>query len=211
MKDWFLNEVRKHWKLTEMDLGEYAQIKKGGMHFHMQAYMAEGAGKLFLMDMKALGGMMKMETVTFTPTSLDGPILSGDAVWALGKSTLVLELYDTTLSHPDFKALGAIKEIYASLPSYDPGNPAYYRLRLPESDYKRGRKIKDALRVMAEEYGEAYFRALKSCDVISMQEKQKKNAEFSEMLYACGGPAVNQFKKMIGEEKTKEFLVKYMY
>ena len=211
MKDWFLNEARKRWQLTEMDLGEFAQINKGVMHFHMQAYMAEGAGKLFLMDMKALGGLMKMETVTFTPIGLDGPILSGDAVWALGRSTLVLELYDTTLSHPDFKALGAIKEKYAQLPSYDPGSHSYYRFRLPESAYKKGRKIQDAVRSMAEEYGQKYLQLLQSCERVSAEEKQKKNAEFSEMLYACGGPAVNQFKKMIGEEKTKEFLVKYMY
>ena len=197
--------------LSEVDVGEFACIKSKGMCFDVRVFDAEGAGRLFLMDMTAPGGLMKMETATFTPTELDAPILSVDVVSAFGRSTLVLELYDTTISHPDFSALGAIKEKYEALPSYDPGDHPYYRFCMPESAYKQGRRIEDAVRAMAQEYYEAYFRHLESCDSVDPASKKQKNAEFSESLFLAGGPAVNQFKQMIGSEKTQEFLMKYMY
>lgn len=64
---------------------------------------------------------------------------------------------------------------------------------------------------MAEEYCQTYFQYLQSCDPIEPTEKKKKNAEFTQNLFQNGGPAVNQFKKMIGEDKTEEFLMKYMF
>ena len=55
------------------------------------------------------------------------------------------------------------------------------------------------------------FDILNTCKPCDRTEKMKKNAEFTEGLLQNGGPAVNQFKKMIGEEKTEEFLRKYMF
>ena len=64
---------------------------------------------------------------------------------------------------------------------------------------------------MAEEYGEKYYELLQNCETIDPEVKKEKNAEFSGSLFNNGGPAVNQFKKMIGEEKTEEFLKRYMF
>ena len=206
-----LDDAKRSFRLTEVDVGEYAVITSKGMRFDVRVFDAEGAGRLFLMDMKAFGGLMKMETATFTPTQLDGPIISADIALAFGRSTLVLELYDTTASHPDFRVLGEVKERYASLPSYEPDDQPYYRILLPESAHKKGRGIEEAVRSMAEEYSSGYFACLQACPAVDAAEKKARNAEFAEKLFNNGGPAVNQFKKMIGEENTREFLLKYMF
>ena len=198
-------------QLEPVDIGDYETIKGDGMLFHVRVYDAQDAGRLFLMDMKVFGGLMRMETVVFTPVQLDGPIYSMDKVMAFGRATLVLELYDTTVSHPDFNELNAVKQRYSLLPSYDPGDHPYYTFRLPVSDYKRGFWIKNKISYMAEEYGDAYFQILQTCPPIDPEIKKAKNSEFSECLFQNGGPAVNQFKKMIGEEKTEEFLKRYMF
>ncbi len=198
-------------QLESVDIGDYETIKGDGMLFHVRVYDAQDAGRLFLMDMKVFGGLMRMETVVFTPVQLDGPIYSMDKVKAFGRATLVLELYDTTVSHPDFNELNAVKQRYSLLPSYDPGDHPYYTFRLPVSDYKRGFWIKNKISYMAEEYGDAYFQILQTCPPIDPEIKKAKNSEFSECLFQNGGPAVNQFKKMIGEEKTEEFLKRYMF
>ena len=115
----FYNDARQCYRLKKLDIGEYAVIKRSGMCFHTHVFDAENAGRLFLMGMKAFRGLMKMETAVFTPTDLDGPIFSVDEVMTFGRSTLVLELYDTTISHPDFNSLDQIKQRYSFLPSYD--------------------------------------------------------------------------------------------
>ena len=211
MNEFIGNYAKRLFRLSWVDVGDYATIKSKGMRFDTTVYDVKDMGRLFLMSMKAPGGAMRMETATFTPLELEGPILSADEVLAFGQSTLVLELYDTTATHPDFHALDEVKRKYASLPAYDPGAHPYYRLRLPESDYKKGRGIKRETGAMADEYCAAYFQRLQDCSPIDPAEKKLRNAEFSESLFQSGGPAVNQFKQMIGEGKTREFLLKYMF
>ena len=198
-------------QLKPVDIGDYETIRGKGMLFHVRVFDVQNAGRLFHMDMKAFGGLMRMETVVFTPVQLDGPIYSMDKIMAFGRATLVLELYDTTVSHPDFSELATIKRKYALLPSYDPDDHPYYTFRLPVSDYKRGFGIKNKIRSMEEEYGEKYYKLLQNCEPIDPEVKKEKNAEFSGSLFNNGGPAVNQFKKMIGAEKTEEFLKRYMF
>ena len=211
MNEELLKRAQQQYSLKEVDIKEYARLKGRGMTFNTRVFDAEDAGRLFLMDMKAMGGLMKMETATFTPVQLDAPILSVDVVLALGRSTLVLELYDTTFSHPDFSELDPIKARYAGLPAYDPGERQYYSMRLPQSDYKSGRKLKTQVETMADEYCEAYLKRLATCAPADPAAKKKENARLSKGLIESGGPAVNQFIKLIGEEKTREFLTKYMF
>ena len=203
--------TKSSYTLKQIDMGEYAHISKSGMHFSSRVYDAVDAGRLFLMKMKGFAGLMRMETVTFTPTHLDAPIFSADIVHAFGKTTLVLELYDTTLDKADFEALNKVKEAYTSIPVYDPGTHPYDSFRLPESDYKRGKGIKDTAESMAARYIDTYFECLRSCKRVDPDEKKKENAGFTRCLFENGGMAVDQFKKMLGEEKTEEFLMKYMF
>ena len=205
------NNTKEAYKLKKVDVGEFAMIRSKGMTFKTHVFDVKGAGRLFLMGMKAFGGLMKMETVTFTPTELDAPILSTDIVYAFGQSTLVLELYGTALGKPDFSPLDEVKKSYESLPVYDPGIHAYDSFRLPQSDYKKGRGIKKETALMAAEFIDTYFETLQKCQPADPEEKKKKNGEFTRCLFENGGMAVDQFKKMIGEEKTREFLMNYMF
>ena len=64
---------------------------------------------------------------------------------------------------------------------------------------------------MEKEYQDSYLQILKTCDPVDPNTKKQKYLEFSDCLFSNGGPAVNQFKKMIGPEKTEEFLKRYMF
>ena len=84
-------------------------------------------------------------------------------------------------------------------------------LLLPSSDHKKGKKVKEQLNAYGQEFSTTYFKLLESCQPCDPEEKKAKNAELTESLISNGGPAVNQFKKMIGDEKTAEFLRTCMF
>ena len=199
------------FRLAQLDIGDYSTMKGKGMKFKTQVFDAEGAGRLCLMEMKAVGGLMRMETGVFSSTELDGPLFSFDYIKAAGKETLLLEFYDTTISHPQFEELLEVKDKYAHLTYYDPGEHWYDDMRLPASDYKTGKKITEELRSMLRDYCKGYFRLLAGCDNCDSAEKKECNAAFADGLLQNGGPAVDTFKKMIGDEKTEEFLKTYMF
>ena len=143
-----LQTAKAHFDLAERDIGEYRSLKGNGMHFSTKVYDAALAGSLCLMDMRAFFGAMKMWTAVFSPKELDGPILSLDYIEAFGKCTLVLELYDTTFSHPVFQELETVKAKYAFLPEYDPGEHWFSSLLLPVSAHKKGKKLQNEMRQM---------------------------------------------------------------
>lgn len=211
MNNSMLQLAESCFKLRERDIGEYARLRGSGMNFFTGVYDAAGAGSLFLMDIKAPLGLMKMQTSVFSPTELDGPILSLDFVEAFGTCTLVLELYDTTLSHPDFQQLEKVKAEYSSLPDYDPGEHWFDSIRLPVSAHKKGRKLRAEMLQMVQEYAALYFELLQHCKSCDAAEKKAENAKFADGLLQNGGPAVNQFRKMVGEEKTAAFIRTCMF
>ena len=203
--------AESHFRLTKKDIGSYKEIKGRGMRFRTTVYDAEEIGRLCLMEMKAAAGLMRMETGVFSPVGLDGPIFSFDYIKAFGKETLIAELYDTTLSHPSFAELEEVKKRYAYLPAHDPGEHWFDSMRLPVSDFKRGRKITEDVTKMMTEYSDGYFRLLDTCAPCDPEEKKECNAVFVNGLLQNGGPAVDTFKKMIGNEKTEEFLKNCMF
>ena len=209
--DIMLRQASSQFHFTERDIGSQADLRGSGLRFLSRVLDAESAGSLFLMDMKAPLGAMKMQTAVFSPTALDGPILSLDFVEAFGTYTLVMELYNTTFSHPSFEKLAAVGSRFAHIPDYDPGEHWFDSMQLPVSEHKKGKKLRAEMLQMAQEYTALYFELLSRCERCEPEEKKKKNAEFADGLLQNGGPAVNQFRKMIGEEKTARFIRTCMF
>ena len=63
----------------------------------------------------------------------------------------------------------------------------------------------------AKEYTERYFELLAQCPPCPADEKKAENAKFANGLLENGGPAVNQFRKMLGDEKTTAFIRTCMF
>lgn len=200
-----------HFDLAKQDIGEFSDMKGRGMRFITEVYEADGGGQLCLMEMKAAAGLMRMETGVFSPTGLDGPVFSFDYIKAVGKETLLLELYDCTISHLSFEDLKEAKKRYEDLPDHDPGEHWYDGMRLPVSVFKQGRKAAGQMSMLLKDYCDIYFRVLEGCAPCDPEEKKKCNAAFVNGLISNGGPAVDTFRKMIGEEKMAEFLRNCMF
>lgn len=202
----------KYFQPVRKEMGDLSAVKAKGMHFEMESYEVKGAGSLCLISMKGMAGLMKMESASFTPSCLDGPILSTDRIHLPWKEILLIEIYRTTLTEQPFAELDAVRARYGRLPSYTPAESWYSGLLLPVSAYYRGgRGIRDELDRFSREYCEAYIDLLAACPACDPAEKARANAVLPEGLLKNGGPAVNQFKAMIGEEKTAEFIRKYMF
>ena len=211
MKEIIKTAAEAHFTLIKQDTGSFSEIKGRGMRFRTEVYEADGIGRLCLMEMKAFAGLMRMTTGVFSPVGKDSPIFSFDYVKAFCKETFIAELYDTTLSQPSFAELGEIKRRYAHIPAYDPGEHWYDGMRLPVSDYRRGKNIAKDVSLMLKEECDMFFRLLESCEACDPEAKKKCNRRFVDGLLQNGGPAVDTFRKMIGSEQMERFLKSCMF
>ena len=211
MTDTIINILRSHFDVTERGAGEFSKIRSHGMKFDIRVYDAAGAGSLCIMNMRAMFGLMKMETAVFSPVSIDGPIFSCDLINVFCTDTLFLELYDTTLSHPRFDGLEDVKIKHSHLPDHDVGTHWYDDIRLPVSVFKKAKKKKAEFELMAGEFASAYFDELKCCNPCEEAVKRELNEQYVNGLLENGGPAVDQFRKMLGDKKCEQFLKTVMF
>ena len=207
--------LSRTYSLKPLDLGSDARLTKKGFVFETEAYEITGLGHLCVMRMKAMLGLMKMETVVLSVTHKDMPLINLDWVKAFGKETQIVELYDTQLSfEPDElqKAFRQIGERDAELADYaSAGTHWYDDILYPCSYHKTGKGVSDRLAAAAEDCAEAYISLIHSAPACDPAEKQNKTRSFSEILFANGGPAVDQVTRLFGRETAERLIVRHMY
>lgn len=211
MKTRILNELNNNFTLTKADMGDLADIKKGMFHFKNEMYRIEGIGSFFFMDMSGMLGAMKMQTAVIMPQYRDLSFCNIDAIHAMGKDTMMFEMYRSYIEETDLSSFKPIHEKYKDLDPYVSEPRWYDSWRLESTISKSGKKCADRHMEMMAECLHAYLDLLKKAPECDYDAKQAKNSEYVEQLLANGGVAVDNLRKMIGEEKTNELVRRYMF
>ena len=207
--------LAQRYPLRQKDLGADAHLKKSGFAFDTEAYAVEGVGHLCVMRMKAMLGLMQMETVVLSVQEKDLPLFNLDWVGAAGKETQIVELYDTQLApwpeaaQAPFAALSARD---ADLADYSSGKAHWYDAILyPCSYHKTGKGVSERLFKAAADSLDAYLAQLEAAPACGADEKRAKVRAFAEELFAQGGPAVDQMVKLFGRETAGRVILQAMY
>lgn len=214
MKELVLDELRRDYPVRERDVGPYAVLKKSGMTFRISSYEIKGLGSMSVIDMSAMLGLMQMESFILTAEEKDVPIYSGDFIKAAGKCTLLQEFYDNMLAPLDAESAlqyRQVKERWADLPPYKTEPRWYDGIRY---DFSLGASDK-SLKERKEEITAAYFAAYRAnvgrANPADSAAKKAKTAAYVDGLFAHGGPAVDQFKKLFGEREAREIFENYVF
>ena len=207
--------LSRTYALKPLDLGADARLSKRGFVFETEAYEITGLGHLCVMRMKAMLGLMRMETVILSVTHKDMPLINLDYVKAFGKETQLVELYDTQLAfEPDDlqKAFCRIQERDADIADYiSSGTHWYDDILYPCAYYKKGKGVSDRLAQAARDCADAYISLLASAPACDPAEKQVRTRDFAEKLFASGGPAVDQVTRLFGRETAQRLILQHMY
>lgn len=212
--DILVEKLGKVYKLEKLDLGEDSHLHKKGMHFYPETYDIKGLGHVCVLKMKAMGGLMRMETLVISTVDKDAPLVNFDYVKAMGKETGIVELYNVELNeyNPEFlDAFNKIKEQDNDLDDYEASPNWYDEIRYDASYKKKGKKITARIETTYNKYLDEFLNQLDSLPVTDLIEKELKVAEFANKLFELGGPAVNMFKKLFGDDLAKKMVVNYMY
>ena len=165
------------------------------MVFETKSYEITTVGHLCILRMKAMLGLMKMETVVLAPEEKDMPLLNLDWVGVLGKETQIVEFYDTQLTPCSPESLAGFQAVCdrdADLPNMEAKPHWYDAILLPCSYHKAGRGISKRLAAAAHDDLEQYIRQLKVAPLCDQAAKKAATRAFAERLCTEGGPAVGQ-------------------
>lgn len=214
LNDLFLNKLNDSFKLNKIDLGSNSVLKKKGMKFNLSLYEIENIGQLFIMNMKAMFGLMKMETAILVIDKKDMPLINYDYIKAFKKETLLFEFYKTNINDYNNEFLNKLKKIKEDdndLLNYET-EPNWYDDILYDITYRKtGKNLLNRFNNTANKYLNEIINQINLNDLCDINLKREKIDDFSINLYNNGGPAVNMFKKLFGEELTKKVVLEFMY
>ena len=206
MIDEILTALKRAFPVEEVDLGSRAVQKVKPMKFALRQFKIGGVGNLFVMQGKALLGLMKMDTVILTPLFVDAPLYSYDRIFAMGRDTMLQEFYDIRLEKNGQENLDRIagrRAMIAGMAEHDPGRHWYDSMLLPESVFRKGRSCK----AQADAYELAvlgdFIDLLKAAPACDEALKRAKANTYVNGLFENGGPSTDAFVKAIGREEAR--------
>lgn len=194
-------------ELVELPGGEYSSMRYPKfppiMRFTVKRYAAGGFGNVFSMHTRAMGGMMRLMTLVFTPNlGANVPLLLVD-VMAMGKKRAAfVEYYDLTTNGADCPALHDIAAKYKHLPDY-PEKPAWYVGERTLYSLIKGGEDDEALVSMLMESVSAYAKA---CASASRDGANLAGlCAFVERMVREGNPSAATMEKVLGREGAERF------
>ena len=205
--------INERFPLTDINCGEFAEMKVNGMDFSISAYRAEGLGHLSVMTAKGFFGLMQMDTLIINPTEIDLPLYSYDRIFAMGNDTLIVELYDTLLGEYSEEGMDGVKasETYSTIAERDPGEHWYDSIKLSSSISKKGKKKQlELMNSLTDQHFIAYLSS-SNAPVTDKEAKLEKARVYVNGLIERGGPSTDVFKKAIGQDKTRELFEKILF
>ena len=159
-------------------------------------------------------GLMKMESFILTAETRDLPLFSGDFIKAMAKCTLLEEFYDTMLEpmeESDKAVFREVKAKYADLPLYSTEPHWYDSIRYDFTLGATGKRLKNMKETITADYLAAYLKHAAHAPETDPSQKKAKTKAYVDGLFANGGPAVNQFKKLFGEPAAREIFEKFVF
>lgn len=214
MNEALLAQLQETFELTKNDIGNDSALSAKGMHFTLRTFEIKGIGHLCLMDMKAMAGIMKMETAVISAETIDMPLFNLDRILVMNRHTQLIEFYDTTLEPQAEEAREGFLRLSNTDPdlkNYDAGEHWYDSILMPYSYMKTAKGNLVRFDTACRNYMSEYIRQAQNAPACNKEDKQKKTYAFAKGLLDAGGPAVNQFRKLFGEETAERIVLKHMY
>jgi len=169
----------------KIDIGSDAKLSAKGTTLETERYEIKGFGHLCILHMRAMMGMMKMETAVLASFEKELPLMNLDWVQAMGKETQIIEYYDDRAADFDQTLLQSFKE--------------------------NGKGKTDAFNQKVAEALDAFADRMKTAKTVDPKEKADCIKRYAEGLLEADGPAVRQMKKLFGEETARRLVCKHMY
>ena len=204
-----LDIISSKGALTPIPVGQYALFSGKGMRFRLEAFDFEGLCHVSVLKTSGFLGLMKMDTVIFTPYGVDLPIFSYDGIKMAGKRTEMTEFYDSQLSCADLSSLEAVRQRYADLQEKSLKSGCLNPFILAPTCVKTGKGQRPA--AFAAEMIGAYLDLFKKAAPCEPDAKRRRSSAYVESLISNGGPAIGVMRKIWGDKATEELFRRYIF
>ena len=211
--------VKNNFEFEELDIAELRRVVIYHIFpFYSKVYYIKGLGILPVMTLNI--GLVQMVTFNINPFEKDLPQMTVDIIYIFGKRTIIFEIYDLMIDKKNIKfknylqKINQIKETISDFKPYITKKP-WYEHHLAANIKKCG-TVDDENKILNffKDAVNAYIDFAKDAPLLNDNDKEKKYflvKGLSDEFVKNGGVSVSIFKKVLGVEKTREFLGRIIF
>lgn len=192
------------FRIRDITPPQYASMKYPKwlplMRFACRQYTLEGFGNLFAMETRAMGGLMKLSTMVFTPYSGKSvPFFLVDTMEMKKKRLAYVEYYDCTAKGAALPESEGQAAEFAALPDYAE-TPAWYTSRRTPYSLIKGGEGADtgALEAMLLTCVDRYLKGAKEAP--TDPDNLPGLRDFQRDMLVLGNPSSGTLSKVLGKE-----------
>lgn len=208
----FLEEIDKVYKCKKVNIGVFENVKVEGTKIHMEAYDAEGLGRVTLIEVQGFFKLWYMHSFIVNPMSKDAPIYYYHRHNRKGRDVYKVEVLNTLLDDREFEEFTPVLEKYAEVADLDDKENWYDEIKMQGCVLKTVKKEEKAvLDEMALEHFKAYKKVCNAAPECSKSNKKAEMQEFIDGLIEWSGLAVLQlfrayYDKMVAKKLCTDVL-----
>ena len=175
------------------------------MKFEVHQHAINNYGQLMTMDTKMMGGIMKLSTIVFTPSSgINMPFLLIDTMQMPGKNLAYVEYYDLTESGSALPRCESYREKFSNIPDYEETPAWYVERRTPYSLIKGGKGVnKEDLDNMVLFCIDCYLEAMNTAETIEANIYKLK--KFQSEMIELGNPSTKTMTTVLGSKDAADY------
>lgn len=192
----------------------YKEMKYPGwmplMKFKTKRVNISEFGNIMMMNTTAMGGMMNLLTVSFTPSSgKNVPFLLVDCMEMKNKALAYVEYYDCTGKKLKSKELEEIAGSFKDVPDYEEKEAWYVSERMEGSMIKGGKNVDPmSLFELVTKSVNAYLKMIQNAD--NDEENIERLRKFQSRMVLDGNPSQSTMQKVLGKDGADKFFTEYV-
>ena len=211
--------IQKEYELEQVDIGDFKKVMVYYiLPFYSEVYKIDTLGIVSIMTMNV--GMMEMLTFNINPYYKDLPQLTIEYMITFNTRKFYIDIYDFMINkeaedYKDFiKKIEELNTKYSVLDDIT-SDENWYDKYLAANVKKSGSILQDKkmMNIFSDiiSYYIEYAKNAKELSQSDAKTKYDLTKDFCDKLVENGGVAINNFKKSLGDDKTKEFLGNVLY
>jgi len=189
-----LEEIQNTYSCKKVEVGVFDMVKVEGAKVHIEAYDAQGMGRVALVEMTGFLKLWKAQSIFITPLDKDAPVFYFHRHGRKGNDVLKIEIINTWLKRTELAELDAVQEKNDNIPDIEDKEEWHDELKLPQSILKRVRK-EDAVLLdrLTEDYFHAYMKEVEKAKECERSQKKQKVEKLVKGFSEKSGVAIVQF------------------
>lgn len=111
MLDKVIDRFKKEYRMKTVNPGQYGKLVIQGVNFTLECYDADGLGRVSVMHVKGLLGLIKREILVISPLECEMPVVTFERYKAIGRETFIWKQNDFINPVECVKVEGKKKEL----------------------------------------------------------------------------------------------------